>query len=100
MPLHVTQLWHGISHCRAVCFVRVDDRLGDGQGNVVHLLDRDCSVQRRHQKVVETAPADTIPQATRDLMFADAVRLTSGANYRNAGTVEPVATAAERLIYQ
>ena len=63
-------------------------------------LDRDCSVQRRHQKVVETAPADTIPQATRDLMFADAVRLTSGANYRNAGTVEPVATAAERLIYQ
>ena len=62
--------------------------LGDGAGNVVHLLDRDCSVQRRHQKVVETAPADTVPQGVRDAMFADAVRLTAGADYRNAGTVE------------
>ena len=62
--------------------------LGDGKGNVVHLYDRDCSVQRRHQKVLETAPAINLLPATRQAMFDDAVRLTSAANYRNAGTVE------------
>ena len=62
--------------------------LGDGTGDVVHLFDRDCSVQRRHQKVVETAPAVNLPPATREAMFADAKRLTSVAKYRNAGTVE------------
>lgn len=62
--------------------------LGDGRGNVVHLYDRDCSVQRRHQKVLETAPAINLPPETRQRMFDDAVRLTSMAKYRNAGTVE------------
>jgi pyruvate carboxylase len=62
--------------------------LGDGKGNVVHLYDRDCSVQRRHQKVLETAPAINLPKETRQAMFDDAVRLTSKAKYRNAGTVE------------
>ena len=62
--------------------------LGDGKGNVVHLYDRDCSVQRRHQKVLETAPAINLPEKTRQAMFDDAVRLTSRAKYRNAGTVE------------
>ncbi len=62
--------------------------LGDGTGNVVHIWDRDCSVQRRHQKVVETAPAMDLPPATRQAMLDDAVRLLSSANYRNAGTVE------------
>ena len=62
--------------------------IGDGTGNVVHLYDRDCSVQRRHQKVLETAPAIHIDPAVRQAMFDDAVRLTSAANYRNAGTVE------------
>lgn len=62
--------------------------LGDGKGNVVHLFDRDCSVQRRHQKVLETAPAINLPPETRQAMFDDAVRLTASANYRNAGTVE------------
>lgn len=62
--------------------------LGDGTGNVVHLYDRDCSVQRRHQKVVETAPAMFLKPETRQAMFDDATRLTSTAKYLNAGTVE------------
>lgn len=62
--------------------------LGDGLGNVVHLWDRDCSVQRRHQKVVEVAPAQGVPPATRQAILNDAVHLLSSAKYRNAGTVE------------
>ncbi|TMW66726.1 hypothetical protein Poli38472_014038 [Pythium oligandrum] len=62
--------------------------LGDGKGNVVHLFHRDCSVQRRHQKVLETAPAVGLPPATEQAMIDDAVRLTKAANYLNAGTVE------------
>lgn len=62
--------------------------LGDGQGNVVHLWHRDCSVQRRHQKVLETAPAVGLPAETEKAMIDDAVRLTKAAKYLNAGTVE------------
>jgi pyruvate carboxylase len=62
--------------------------LGDNYGNVVHLYERDCSVQRRHQKVVELAPAKDLPQETRDAILNDAVRLAKSANYRNAGTAE------------
>ena len=62
--------------------------LGDGTGNVVHLYDRDCSVQRRHQKVVETAPATGLSSETRESMFRDACRLLALNKYRNAGTVE------------
>jgi pyruvate carboxylase len=62
--------------------------LGDSHGNVVHLFERDCSVQRRHQKVVELAPAKDLPVETRDAILADAVRLAKSVNYRNAGTAE------------
>ena len=62
--------------------------LGDGTGNVIHLYDRDCSVQRRHQKVIETAPATGLSKDTRENIFRDAVRLLKANNYRNAGTVE------------
>lgn len=62
--------------------------LGDNQGNVVHLFERDCSVQRRHQKVVELAPAKDLPTATRDAILNDAVKLAKSVNYRNAGTAE------------
>lgn len=62
--------------------------LGDGTGNVVHLWDRDCSVQRRHQKVVETAPAQKVPEATRKAILDDAKRITAAAKYLCAGTVE------------
>jgi pyruvate carboxylase len=62
--------------------------LGDNYGNVVHLYERDCSVQRRHQKVVEIAPAKDLPVEIRDAILADAVRLAKSVNYRNAGTAE------------
>ena len=62
--------------------------LGDSGGNVVHLYERDCSVQRRHQKVVEIAPAPKLPRDIRDKMTADAVKLARFVGYENAGTVE------------
>lgn len=62
--------------------------LGDNHGNIVHLYERDCSVQRRHQKVVEIAPAKDLPTETRDAILSDAVRLAKSVNYRNAGTAE------------
>ncbi|XP_078001035.1 pyruvate carboxylase, mitochondrial-like isoform X2 [Glandiceps talaboti] len=62
--------------------------LGDGKGNVVHLFERDCSVQRRHQKLVEIAPAPALDPKVRKRMTDDAVKLARHVNYQNAGTVE------------
>src|ERR1700719_3432263 len=62
--------------------------LADHHGNLLHLYERDCSVQRRHQKVVEVAPAANLPSSIRDELCEAAVRLARKANYRNAGTVE------------
>src|SRR6188472_332928 len=62
--------------------------LADGSGNVIHLFERDCSVQRRHQKVVEIAPAPHLDPDLRTRMCADAVRFARHIGYRNAGTVE------------
>jgi len=58
--------------------------LGDNHGNIVHLYERDCSVQRRHQKVVELAPAKDLPTEVRDALLNDAVKLAKSVNYRNA----------------
>lgn len=62
--------------------------LADNYGNVIHLFERDCSVQRRHQKVVEIAPAKNLPKEVRDAILTDAVKLAKNSNYRNAGTAE------------
>jgi acetyl-CoA carboxylase, biotin carboxylase subunit len=62
--------------------------IGDGEGNVVHFGERDCTVQRRYQKLVEEAPATAVPDDVRERLHAAAVKLTSFARYRNAGTVE------------
>lgn len=62
--------------------------LGDKAGNVVHLYERDCSVQRRHQKVVEIAPAPQLDRKVRDKMTEYAVKLAKHVGYENAGTVE------------
>ena len=65
--------------------------LGDKHGNVVHLFERECSIQRRNQKVIEEAPSPLLDQATRDAMGAQAVALAKAVNYDSAGTVEFVA---------
>jgi pyruvate carboxylase len=62
--------------------------IGDHEGNVVHLYERDCSVQRRHQKVVEVAPAVSISENLRDRICEAAVKLMKNVDYLNAGTVE------------
>jgi len=62
--------------------------VGDGEGNVVHFGERDCTVQRRYQKLIEEAPATAVPDALRAQLHEAAIRLTSTAKYRNAGTVE------------
>ncbi len=62
--------------------------VGDDHGNLVHLFERDCSVQRRNQKVVERAPAPYLSQHVRDDLTGAAIRLGRAANYRGAGTVE------------
>ncbi len=65
--------------------------LGDKHGNVVHLFERECSIQRRNQKVIEEAPSPLLDEATREAMGAQAVALAKAVNYDSAGTVEFVA---------
>ncbi len=72
---------------------------GDGQGGVVALGERDCSVQRRNQKVIEETPAPGLSDAQRSELHATAVRLAQAVNYRSAGTVEFVYDAAAQLFY-
>jgi 3-methylcrotonyl-CoA carboxylase alpha subunit len=70
---------------------------GDAQGNVVHLFERDCSLQRRHQKVIEEAPAPGMDAETREVVCGAAVRAAKAVNYENAGTIEFIADASEGL---
>jgi len=71
--------------------------LADASGNTVHLFERDCSVQRRHQKVIEIAPAPNLPQTVRESLYRDAIAFATSLNYVNAGTVEFLLdTAGER----
>jgi propionyl-CoA carboxylase alpha chain/3-methylcrotonyl-CoA carboxylase alpha subunit/acetyl-CoA/propionyl-CoA carboxylase biotin carboxyl carrier protein len=62
--------------------------LGDGEGRAVHLFERECSLQRRYQKILEEAPAPNLPAALRDRMCEAAVTLAEAARYKNAGTIE------------
>ncbi len=61
---------------------------GDGAGNIIHLFERECTLQRRHQKLIEEAPAINLPAAMRDRILADALRLGRQLGYRGVGTVE------------
>ncbi len=70
---------------------------GDAHGNVVHLFERDCSLQRRHQKVIEEAPAPGMDEATREAICAAAVRAAKAVDYEGAGTIEFIADASEGL---
>ncbi len=72
---------------------------GDRQGNVVHLWERECSLQRRHQKLVEESPAPNLPDAVRKEICASAVRLAKTAGYQNAGTCEFLVDAQDRFYF-
>ncbi len=92
----------------ATCFIEeavVDPRhievqiLADAEGTVLHLFERDCSVQRRHQKVVEIAPAPNLDPELRARMCADAVAFARGIGYVNAGTVEFLLDRSGRYVF-
>lgn len=73
--------------------------LADAAGEVVHLYERDCSLQRRHQKVIEIAPAPNLDPAVRDRLCADALAFARAVGYRNAGTVEFLVDASGRHVF-
>jgi len=73
--------------------------IGDKSGNIVHLYERDCSVQRRFQKVVEIAPAPFLRQETKDALYAHAIRIARIVGYHNAGTVEFLVDATENIYF-
>jgi len=70
---------------------------GDSHGNVVHLFERDCSLQRRHQKVIEEAPAAGMDEVTRQAICGAAVQAAKAVDYVGAGTIEFIADASEGL---
>lgn len=70
---------------------------GDSKGNVVHMFERDCSLQRRHQKVIEEAPAPDMPEDVRQAMTQAAVKAAQAINYEGAGTIEFIADGSGRL---
>jgi len=72
---------------------------GDGRGDAVHLFERECSVQRRFQKIIEEAPAPNLPAALRDRICDVAVGIAAAAGYRNAGTVEFILGADGRFFF-
>ena len=73
--------------------------LGDNHGNLVHLYERDCSVQRRFQKVVEVAPSTGLSNDTREKLYAYALAVTQQVNYNNAGTVEFLVDKEENIYF-
>lgn len=73
--------------------------LGDKQGNIVHLFERDCSVQRRFQKVVEVAPCISLKQETKDKIYEYALKLANAVQYSHAGTVEFLVDQDESIYF-
>jgi acetyl-CoA carboxylase, biotin carboxylase subunit len=73
--------------------------LADRHGNAVHLWERDCSLQRRHQKLVEESPAPNLPREVRQAICAAAVKLVTAAGYQNAGTCEFLVDKANRFYF-
>ncbi|MBX3102336.1 MAG: pyruvate carboxylase [Bacteroidetes bacterium] len=73
--------------------------LGDAHGHRVHLFERDCSVQRRFQKVVEIAPAPNLSQSTKDKLYGYALQLADSVSYENAGTVEFLVDETEQIYF-
>ncbi len=72
---------------------------GDGRGNIVHMFERDCSVQRRHQKIIEEAPAPKMPPAVRKRLLEAAIEAGRAVDYRGAGTVEFLYDGGENVYF-
>jgi acetyl-CoA carboxylase, biotin carboxylase subunit len=72
---------------------------GDHHGNIVHLFERDCSIQRRHQKVVEESPSPFLSEAAKDKMFDTAIKAARAVNYKNAGTIEFIVDEQENFYF-
>jgi 3-methylcrotonyl-CoA carboxylase alpha subunit len=72
---------------------------GDGEGDVVHMFERDCSVQRRHQKIIEEAPAPNLPEKVRSELLEAGVNAAKAVKYRGAGTVEFLYDEASEAVY-
>ncbi len=73
--------------------------LADAQGETLHLFERDCSIQRRHQKIIEFAPAISIKESTKEALYAAAIKIAKQVNYKNAGTVEFLVDEAENFYF-
>src|SRR5207245_3723815 len=73
--------------------------LGDTSGNLIHLGERECSIQRRHQKIVEESPSTALTPALRAEMGATALRIATAAGYVNAGTAEFMVDTAKRYYF-
>ena len=73
--------------------------MGDSHGNIVHLFDRDCSVQRRHQKIVEYAPAFSLSDSLREKIFQSALKIARHVSYKNAGTFEFLVDTDENFYF-
>jgi len=73
--------------------------MGDNYGNLVHLYERDCSVQRRFQKVVEIAPCPTLKDSTKEKIYKYALKITGFVNYNNVGTVEFLVDKDENIFF-
>lgn len=72
---------------------------GDKQGNIVHLFERDCSIQRRHQKVIEESPSPALSESARQLMYQTAVKAAKAVDYSNAGTIEFIVDEQENFYF-
>ncbi len=73
--------------------------IADSHGNVVHLGERECSIQRRNQKVIEEAPSPFLDDATRQAMGEEAIRLAMAVDYHSAGTVEFIVDSEQNFYF-
>lgn len=73
--------------------------LGDSHGNVIHLFERECTIQRRHQKIIEEAPSPTLDEETREKILSTAITIATALNYTNAGTLEFIFDSAHNFYF-
>ncbi|UAC49297.1 acetyl-CoA carboxylase biotin carboxylase subunit [Bacillus aquiflavi] len=90
--LFIEKYFHKARHIEVQIF-------GDKEGNLVHLFERECSIQRRHQKVIEESPSPLLSESTKQKMFATAIKAAAAVQYVNAGTVEFIVDEQENFYF-